>query len=121
MTTKIGGTVVARGASIKWQALISVLLGSVAYAYYEGFLGLLYGFSDFVTAVVSGPSSAVARLLDLEFGASGRAMRSAWNAFGTSVEAFALSSWIASALMVALVLLVLFVFLRRAVGVVRGG
>lgn len=116
MPTRIGGVEVARGGSVRWGLLFSIVAGSGLYAYFEGVVGLVVGTREFLFQdFFGGVRSFVVGLIDLEVAVAGAAVETAWWEFFGSVRSAGLLTWILTVLVFAAVLLVMMVLARKGV------
>lgn len=113
---RIGGVVVADGGSVKWGVLASVIVGAPIYASFEGIVGLVIGFREFlIDELLGGVRSFVVTLIDLEITIGVAAIDIAWMEFWSSVRAAGVFAWWITVIAVALVILVFILMLRKGV------
>lgn len=114
--TRIGETVVANGGSVKWGVVASIIIGAPVYAYFEGLIGLVHGFREFlIVDLLGGVRSWAVTLIDLEFVVAEVAVETAWWEFWSSVRGAGVFAWLLSVIGFALVLLLLFVLVSKGV------
>jgi len=119
MPTRIGGVVVARGGSIKWGVLFSIVVGTPMYAYFEGYVGLLVGIREFLFGdLFGGVRSFVVDLINLEVTVAGAAVEVAWWEFFGSLRAAGVLTYALTVVVFAAVLVVMFVLARKGVNAI---
>lgn len=119
--TRIGGVVVADGGSIRWGMLFSIIFGSGVYAYFEGVVGLLIGFREFLlTDLLGGVRSWLVTLIELEFTVAGAAAEISWWEFGRSAQSAGLFAWLLSVVAFGLVLFAVLLLVRKGVSILAG-
>src|SRR6056297_2238605 len=110
--TRIGGVTVARGGTVRWGMLFSIIMGGGVYAYFEGAIGLVVGFREFLLRdVLGGVRSFVVTLIDLEFTVAQVAIKTAWWEFWSDVRETGPLAYVVAVLAVGSLLLMLFVLL----------
>jgi len=118
---RIGGVTVANGGNVKWGLLTSIIIGTPMYAYFEGIIGLVVGFREFlIDGLLGGVRSWLVTLINLEFTVAEVAVDTAWWEFWSSVQSYGVLAWLLSVLAAALVFLLVALLFRKGVSALVG-